>query len=155
MVKNYLTQFKDGSVLSDVSGCSLFIKDALTKVIGTSLKDHFKIVNGEKCLGYIDGVDRTDIDGSYVVSGWAWNAARAEAAPDVLLVDSTDTIRGIAYPILPRPDVRHALPVVKQIHVGWHGYVKSPAWPLSAYSVQTNGGDACPLVGSASEPGKH
>jgi hypothetical protein len=155
LVKHFLTEIKDEFVSSDVNGCTLFIKDPLTKIIGTELKSKFKVaVNSAECLGYIDDTWRTDISGNYGVAGWAWDVTGHEAPHSVLLVDATDHIRGIVYPILPREDVRRALPLVKRLHVGWRGYANTPEWPLAAYSLQTNGVDVCRLGNTRGEPDK-
>jgi hypothetical protein len=155
LVKHFLTEIKDEFVSSDVNGCTLFLKDPLTKIIGTELKSKFKVaVNSAECLGYIDDTWRTDISGNYGVAGWAWDVTGHEAPHSVLLVDATDHIRGIVYPILPREDVRRALPLVKRLHVGWRGYANTPEWPLAAYSLQTNGVDVCRLGNTRGEPDK-
>ena len=150
VIDKFLARFKDGSVVTEVKDCKLFLKDPMSGIIGARLDSKFTVLGAKQCLGYIDAVRRNDRSGTFDVTGWAWDAAASRAPRHVLLVDSSETIRGIADPILARPDVPHASPAVRDPNVGWQGFADEIDWPLSAYSVQPGG--VCRLGNALAEP---
>jgi hypothetical protein len=153
VIDNFLAKFEDGSVVAEVKDCKLFIKDPMSGIIGSNLDSKFTILDAKQCIGDIDAVWRTDRSGTFGVTGWAWDAAAIRTPRHILLVDNSKTIRGIAYPILARPDVPHAFPAVRDPNVGWRGFTNEINWPLSAYSVQAGG--VCRLGNARAEPQPH
>jgi hypothetical protein len=149
-IDNFLAKYKDGTVRAEVNDCKLFIKDPMSGIIGSNLDGKFTILDAKQCIGHIDAVSRTDGSETFGVTGWAWDTAASGAPSHILLVDNAKTIRGIAYPILARPDVPQVIPAVGDANVGWRGFANGVNRPLSAYSVQAGG--VCHLGDAPTEP---
>jgi hypothetical protein len=87
------------------------------------------------------------------VVGWAWDVTAENRPFKVVLATSDGTIAGGASLGVPRPDVRNAVPQIKDVNTGWNGAVQLRSGAVvHAFAVLADKKSACPLMNEFHAP---
>ncbi len=120
-------------------------------MLGRHLGDIATLSPAGECLGHFDQVASVPMQSAAKVSGWAWSVKEKVGPSQIVLTDQTGAIVGLASEGFDRPDVKAAIPEVKDLSVGWQGYAKA-AREVSAYALIDGGREACRLHGTFDIP---
>ncbi len=113
--------------------------------IGSRLTDRFPKAIDAGCEGKLEDAQSIS-PGCWRVNGWAWERDAHKAPLDVVLVDASGYIRGLARSGQPHHDTGGHSPEVIIYRAGWLGYVNTPNLSgLRAYAVLQGENTVCQL----------
>jgi hypothetical protein len=112
--------------------------------LNSVLRDQFRVVGSEHCEGKMETFD-TLSNTSWRVNGWAWDRDAADAPQDIVLVDSSNRIAGLARGGVRHHDTGGYSPQVIISRAGWLGYYRGDQVPKKALVVLKDSRSVCVL----------
>jgi hypothetical protein len=108
------------------------------------LTDKFQIVNADRCEGKLESSEPL-ADSRWKVTGWAWDRSAGTPPRDLVLVDASGRISGLARSGVPHHDVQGHSEKVVIFRAGWLGYYQSDRAPQKVFAVLKDARSACAL----------
>lgn len=119
-------------------------------IVGELLRPEYQLVNQDRCRGTWESSTVVDhaIKPGVSVSGWAWDTTRNRQPDQVLFLDDSRVIRGLAGFTRERGDVAAAFHTSRMKSSGWFGFTQRtvPGAPYRAYALLSDGRSLCPLA---------
>ena len=108
------------------------------------LTDRFHLAGAERCEGRVE-VDDVLPSERWRVTGWAWDRSAAAVPQDVVFVDESNRISGLARGGMRHNDVQGHSSHVVIWRAGWLGYSRSDRASRKAFVVLADGRSVCAL----------
>lgn len=123
---------------------------------GEPLRPEYQVVSQDRCRGTWEFTTTLDSAGKpgASASGWAWDNAANRRPDEVLFMDDSRMIRGLAAFTRGREDVAAAFRNGRMASSGWFGFFTRRAQgSYRAYALLSDGRSLCQLSTSAEVPG--
>jgi len=143
-------QLAEGSVQTPATA----IEVAATPSLGEARVNGYKLVPSSQCAGFLDAAKPIPGKASlFTITGWAWDRVANKLPTKVIIATSDGNVASDANLGGSRPDVKAALPEVKDMSTGWTGSVQLRAGvSVRAFAVLADRTSACPLMNAFRTP---